>query len=65
VKEGASPAAENRPVTGRQQALIHVIQSLDPAMRHTLQIECRGTEPWNISKVLEHLNIRIEPKRNH
>lgn len=59
MKIDQDPAGGALRLTERQQSLISVIQSLDPQQRHTLEIECRGTEPWTVSKVTEHLNIRL------
>jgi hypothetical protein len=44
----------------RQRMLIEVIQTLDPALRHTLEIECRGTEPWNVSVIRERRDIQLK-----
>lgn len=43
-------------LTYRQKALMDVIRSLDPDQRHTLKIECRGTEPWKLDRVSEQLD---------
>ena len=48
-------------MTYRQMALIEVIQSLDPERRHTLTIVCRGTEPWKLEKISEHMDIELRP----
>ena len=47
----------------RQLALIAAIQKLNPDRRHTLKIECRGTEPWKISSMVEHLDIDLRPQK--
>lgn len=49
-------------MTYRQMALIEVIQSLDPESRHTLTITCRGTEPWKLEKISEHMDIDLRPE---
>ncbi len=50
-----------KPISERQLALIAAIQDLNPDRRHTLKIECRGTEPWKISSMVEHLDIELRP----
>lgn len=47
-------------LTERQRMLMAVIQSLDPDLRHTLEIECRGTEPWNVSVIKERRDIQLK-----
>ena len=49
-------------LTYRQKALLDVIRSLDPDQRHTLKIECRGTEPWKLDRVSEQLDA--EPTKD-
>ena len=56
-EEGGGPVT----LSDRQKSLIRIVQSLDPELRHTLQIECRGTEPWKLSKIQEHMDIKIAP----
>lgn len=46
-------------LTERQRMLIEVIQKLDSGLRHTIEIECRGTEPWNISVIKERRDIQL------
>ncbi len=55
---------ETTPLSPRQAELIRLIQSLDPAARHTIKILCRGTEPWEIQEVVEHRQIgEVKPKK--
>ena len=49
------------PLTDRQNALIRVIQALDPELRHTITLQCRGTEPWKLERVVEHRDIELRP----
>jgi hypothetical protein len=51
-------------LTERQQALVEVIQGLDPDLRHTLTIICRGTEPWTVERVAEHMDIGLRLNKN-
>ena len=51
------------PLTERQEALIRVIQDLDPDLRHTITVQCRGTEPWKLDLVVEHRDIELRPTR--
>ncbi len=47
-------------LTTRQTSLIRLIQGLDPDLRHTLEIECRGTEPWKVAVVKEHRDVQLK-----
>jgi hypothetical protein len=51
-------------LTERQRALMEVIQGLDPDLRHTLTIICRGTEPWTVERVAEHMDIGLRLNKN-
>lgn len=51
--------------TERQRALLDVIRKLDPERRHTLTIVCRGTEPWRIERVVEHMEIELKPEHKN
>lgn len=52
-------------LTERQRALIDVIRGLDPSRRHTLTITCRGSEPWRIERVMEHMEIELKPEQKN
>jgi hypothetical protein len=52
-------------LTERQRALMDVIRGLDPSRRHTLTITCRGSEPWRIERVMEHLEIELKPEQKN
>ena len=58
---GVTGGGKELKMTYRQMALIEVIQSLDPERRHTLTIVCRGTEPWKLEKISEHMDIELRP----
>ena len=49
------------PLTERQAALMALIQGLDPEVRHTLTVLCRGAEPWKVEKIVEHRDIELRP----
>ena len=50
-------------LTPRQEELIRILQSLPPEARTTLTLVCRGTEPWEIQKIIEHERIgEIRPR---
>lgn len=50
-------------LTPRQEELIRILQSLPPEARTTLTLVCRGTEPWEIQKIVEHERIgEIRPR---
>jgi hypothetical protein len=61
--ERKSAEAPMAPISERQLALIAAIQKLNPDARHTLKIECRGTEPWKISAMVEHLDVELRPRK--
>ncbi len=42
-----------QPLTSRQKELIRLIQSLPADSRHTLTVVLRGTEPWEVQKIVE------------
>jgi hypothetical protein len=46
-----------KPLTARQQELMRIIQALDPQVRHTLKVICRGNEPWEIQEIIEHRKL--------
>jgi hypothetical protein len=51
------------PPTPRQLELLRIIQSLPPNSRTTLTLVCRGTEPWEIQKMVEDERIgEIRPR---
>ncbi|HZE99883.1 MAG TPA: hypothetical protein VE981_22945 [Planctomycetota bacterium] len=51
------------PPTPRQMELLRIIQSLPSHARTTLTLVCRGTEPWEIQKVVEDERIgEIRPR---
>lgn len=52
-----APEGTLKPLTSRQAELLRIIQSLDPAARHTLRIVCRGAEPWEIQEIVEHRTL--------
>ena len=52
------------PLTPRQAELVRILQSLPPDSRTTLTLVCRGTEPWEIQKIIEHEKIgEIRPRQ--
>jgi hypothetical protein len=52
-----------KPPTPRQIELLRIIQSLPPNARTTLTLVCRGTEPWEIQKMVEDERIgEIRPR---
>ncbi|HEV3026584.1 MAG TPA: hypothetical protein VG457_03380 [Planctomycetota bacterium] len=58
---GAEPLA---PLSPRQEELMRIIQSLPRETRTTLTLVCRGTEPWELQKVIEHEKLgEIRPRR--
>ncbi len=51
------------PLTPRQEELIRIIQSLPTHTRTTLTVVCRGTEPWELQKLVEDERIgEIRPR---
>ena len=55
-----------KPMTPRQQELIRLIQALSPDARHTIELICRGSEPWEIQEVIEHRRLgEVKPKDSH
>ena len=38
------------------------IQGLDKRKRHTLTINCRGSEPWSIKEHVTETQIELNPK---
>jgi hypothetical protein len=59
-EETARLGASMTALTERQRMLIALIQSLDPDLRHTVEIECRGTEPWSVSVIKERRDIQLK-----
>ena len=51
------------PLTERQEALVRYLQNLNPGTRHTLTLTCRGTEPWKIERIVEHIDRELRPKK--
>jgi len=49
-------------LTERQELLMRYIQRLDKKKRHTLTINCRGTEPWSILEHVTETQIELNPK---
>ncbi len=49
-------------LTEKQELLIRYIQCLDKKKRHTLTINCRGTEPWSILEHVTETQIELNPK---
>ena len=45
----------------RMWALIRYILELDPELRHTLILNCRGPEPWEIETHVEKRKIELKP----
>lgn len=63
-KENAGSDDESiGPLTGRQKELVRYLQNLNPETRHTMTLMCRGTEPWKIDRVLEHIGSELRPKK--
>jgi len=53
------------PLTPRQEELMRIIQALPAHARTTLTLVCRGTEPWEIQKVVEDERIgEIRPRQS-
>lgn len=50
-------------LTERQEELIRYIQALDKRGRHTLNIICRGNEPWEIKEHVTESKILLIPKQ--
>jgi hypothetical protein len=51
------------PLTPRQEELIRIIQALPAHARTTLTVVCRGTEPWELQKLVEDERIgEIRPR---
>ncbi len=51
------------PLTPRQEELIRIIQALPTHARTTLTVVCRGTEPWELQKLVEDERIgEIRPR---
>jgi hypothetical protein len=51
------------PLTPRQEELIRIIQAFPTHSRTTLTVVCRGTEPWEIQKLVEDERIgEIRPR---
>lgn len=62
-----SAASENLrplgPLTPRQEELIRIIQAFPAHTRTTLTVVCRGTEPWELQKLVEDERIgEIRPR---
>jgi hypothetical protein len=50
-------------LTPRQEELIRIIQALPAHARTTLTVVCRGTEPWELQKLVEDERIgEIRPR---
>jgi hypothetical protein len=64
TQDGKKDGSGKLRLSERQRALIDVIQGLDPDLRHTLTIICRGTEPWTVERVAEHMDIGLRLNRN-
>lgn len=45
----------------RMKALVMYILGLDQALRHTLVLTCRGSEPWEIETHVERRKIELRP----
>jgi hypothetical protein len=41
----------------RQEELIRAIQALPPDARHEVVVLCRGSEPWEIQRIVERRRI--------
>jgi hypothetical protein len=51
------------PLTERQKELIRLIQNLPADSRHTLTVLLRGSEPWEVEKIIEHRRLGdLRPK---
>jgi hypothetical protein len=61
MKTSTSPPPDGL-LSERQQALIDLIRGLDPDRRHTLTIECRGSEPWRVAEHVEHRDTELRPR---
>ena len=46
-----------------QRELIELIQSLDPDLRHTIKIVCRGTEPAQMERISEQVDLGLRVSR--
>ena len=64
--QGSTPTGPWRPLgplTPRQEELIRIIQALPAHTRTTLTVVCRGTEPWELQKLVEDERIgEIRPR---
>ena len=54
-------AARQLVLSPRLWALVEYLLALDPALRHTLVLECRGTDPWAIERHVARERIELRP----
>lgn len=51
------------PLTERQKELLRLIQNLPSDSRHTLTVVLRGSEPWEVERLVEHRRLGdLRPK---
>ena len=54
-------ATEQPVLSPRIWALIGYLLKLDPTARHTLVLNCRGSEPWEIEEHVAKRKIELKP----
>ena len=63
MEEGAqSDGTYLMTLSPRQAALMRAIRDLNPDLRHTLEIEFRGIEPWKVTSIKEHMSVDLNMK---